>query len=128
MPELPEEVTHVPLWVKGLVLAGAILFALQIPTFTDSLSDAIQKKQALNAYNHGFYSQAIDQYKELCARYPDDRTLIKQLGFSYYSAGLYLEAAETFNRLAGIRMPRHEANEIESALSDIAEKLNSQEQ
>lgn len=121
---LPKEVTHVPLWVKGIVAAGLILFAVQMPSFMDSLSDAIQKNRAARAYDKGQFSQAIDRYKDLRGRYPADHELVKRLGFSYYRAGLFVESIETFNQLAGVKMPKREVEEINAAISDMAAKLN----
>ena len=34
---LSREVTHVPLWVKGILAVCAILFAVRIPDFKSSL-------------------------------------------------------------------------------------------
>ena len=107
----PEEIHHVPLWVKGMVAGGAILFLIQIPTFTSSLSDAIQKSRASAAYDKGQYLQAIDHYKELHARYPSDKELTKKLGFAHYRAGQYLETLGTFDQLAGVKMPKKEVEE-----------------
>jgi len=123
-PNPPQEVTHIPLWVKGLVAVSVILFAVDTPNFMSSLSDAIQKNRAEKAYQSGQYAQAIDRYKDLRSRYPTDDNFIKQLGFSYYRAGRYSEALDTFNLLAGIKMPKREAEEINAAISDIATKLN----
>ena len=119
-----QEIIHVPLWVKGLLICGVILFAVELPGFGRSLSDAIQKSRAEKAYASAQYSLAIDGYKELHRRYPSDRNLVKYLGFAYYRAGLYAESLETFDLLAGMKMPKREANEINSAISDIAAKLN----
>lgn len=124
--EPPEEVVHVPLWVKGIVAGGAILFATQIPTFAGSLSDAIQKSRASKAYDNAQYSQAIDRYMDLRGRYPADKELTKRLAFSYYRAGSYIEAIDTFSQLGGTKMPKREIDEIEAAVVDIANKLNLQ--
>lgn len=122
--ELPQEVTRVPLWVKGIVVTGAVLFAVQMSGFMGSLSDAVQKSRAEKAYDDARYAQAIDSYKALHSRYPADKNLIKRLGFSYYRAGLYVEAIDMFNELAGKEMPQREIDEINAAVSDMAARLN----
>ncbi len=122
--ELSQEVIHVPLWVKGGIAIGAIIFAIQMPSFSSSLSDAIQKNRAAKAYEGEQYDQAIDRYKDLYGRYPADKDFIKHLGLSYYRAGQYVEAMETFNQLAGVKMKKNEADEINAAISDMAAKLN----
>jgi hypothetical protein len=124
--ELPEEVVHVPLWVKGIVAGGAILFATQIPTFAGSLSDAIQKSRASKAYDNAQYSQAIARYKDLGNRYPADKNLTKRLAFSFYRAGSYAEAIDTFSQLGGTKMPKREIEEIEAAVADILNELSLQ--
>ena len=120
----PEEIRHVPLWVKGMVAGGAILFLIQIPTFTSSLSDAIQKSRASTAYDTGQYVQAVDKYKELHARFPADKELTKKLGFAQYRLGQYIETLNTFDQLVGVKMSKKEIDEINAVVSDIAAKLN----
>lgn len=120
-----QEVTHVPLWVKGIVATGALLFAVQMPSFMSSLSDAIQKSRAAKEYDSAQFAQAIDRYRDLQSRYPTDNDLVKRLGFSYYRAGLYVESIGTFNHLAGVKMPKRDVDEINAAVSDMAAKLNS---
>ncbi len=122
----PREIQHVPVWVKGMVAAGAILFAIQMLDFKSSLSDAIQKSRAVTADRAGQYVKAIDLYKELRVRYPNDKDLKKELGFAQYRAGLYADALQTFNLLAGIKMPKQEVAEINAAIADSAAKLNNQ--
>lgn len=122
--DIPGEVTHVPLWVKGIAAAGAILFAVQMPGFAASLSDAIQKSRAEKAYGKGDFSQAIDRYKDLRGRYPADNNLVRHLGLSYYHAGRYVESIETFHLLAGVKMPKRDVEEINAAEADMADKLN----
>jgi tetratricopeptide (TPR) repeat protein len=122
----PEEIRHVPLWVKGIVAGGAVLFLIQIPSFTSSLSDATQKSRASAAYDKGQYLQAIDLYKALHARYPADKELIKQLGFAHYRAGQYLESISAFDQLAGAKLPKRDVEEINSLISDISARLNLQ--
>lgn len=123
MAASPREIQHVPLWVKGIVAAGAILFAIQMLEFKSSLSDAIQKNRAVTADKAGQYVKAIDLYQGLRLRYPNDKDLKKQLGFAQYHAGQYIDALETFNLLAGIKMPKREVDEINAAISDIVAKL-----
>jgi tetratricopeptide (TPR) repeat protein len=125
---LREEIHHVPLWVKGIIAIGAILFLIQIPTFFSSLSDAVKKSLASTAYNQAQYSQAIELYKELGQRYPTDKEIIKNIGFAYYRSGQYLETINTFNRLAGVKMSKKEVDEINAVISDIARKTNQKTQ
>jgi hypothetical protein len=117
------EVLHVPLWVKSMLASGVVLFLIQIPTFTDSLSEAIQQSRASTDYDHGQYLQAIEKYKELHAHHPSNTELTKKLGFSYYHAGLYVETLDTFNQLSGVKMSKKDAEEINAAMADIV-KLN----
>jgi tetratricopeptide (TPR) repeat protein len=119
-----QEIQHVPTWVKGIVAAGAILFAIQMLDFKSSLSDAIEKNRAAMADRAGQYAKAISLYKDLRVRYPEDNNLKKELGFVQYRAGLYAEALQTFNLLAGVKMPKAEVNKINAAISDSAAKLN----
>ena len=121
---LPEEIRHVPLWVKGMVAIGVLLFLIQMPTFTSSLSEAIQKSRASTAYDKGQYLQAVEKYKELHLHYPADKELIKKLGFAHYRAGQYIEALNTFDQLVGVKMTKNEVAEINAVISDIAAKLN----
>jgi TolA-binding protein len=121
---LPQEIHHVPVWVKGIVVAGVALFLIQLPSFGSSLTDAIQKKQAANNYREGLYTQAIAGYSALRTRYPNDKVLTKQLGLSQYRAGQYIEAIDTFNQLAGVKMPKHDVEEINAVIADITTKLN----
>jgi tetratricopeptide (TPR) repeat protein len=120
----PQEITHVPVWVKGILAISVFLFAVQIPDFPDSLRDAVRKSRATKAYYDGQYTRAIEHYKHLHARYPKDNDIVKNLGFSYYRAGLYVEAIETFNLLAGVKMPKDEVVRINLAVSDMAAKMN----
>jgi Flp pilus assembly protein TadD len=120
----PQEIHHVPVWVKGIVVAGLALFLIQLPSFGSSLTDAIQKKQAANNFREGQYTQAIAGYSALRTRYPKDKVLTKQLGLSQYRAGQYIEAIDTFNQLAGVKMPKHDVEEINAVIADIATKLN----
>lgn len=123
VPEAPLEITHVPLWVKGIVAIGAVLFVVQMPGFMSSLSDAIQKNRAAKAFEAAQFAQAIDGYKVLHERYPRDLGLIKRLGFSYYRAGQYVESIETFNQLSGKTMTKSDVDEINAVISEMAEKL-----
>lgn len=121
---LPEEIRHVPLWVKGMVAGGAILFLIQLPSFTSSLSDAIQKNSASADFDRGEYVQAADKYKALHARYPADQKITKELAFAQYRAGLYVDTLKTFDQLAGVKMTKKEVDEINAVISDVAAKLD----
>lgn len=123
VPEQPPEVTHVPLWVKAIIVIGLVLFAIQIPGFMGSLSDAVQKSRAVEAYDHGQFEQAIKSYESLHGHYPKDSDLTRCLGFSYYHAGRYVDAMNTFKLLDGVKMSKTEIREINHAVSDIVEKL-----
>jgi len=125
---LPQEIQHVPPWVKAIVVVGAVLFAIQLPDFKSSLTDAIQKSRASSATNTGQYTKATEIYTNLHSRYPTDKGLVKQLGFAQYHAGQYTEAIATFNLLAGVKMPKREVEEINAAISDIASKLQIEHQ
>lgn len=120
---LAEEVRHVPLWVKGIVAGGVVLFAVQMFSFSGSLTDAIQKHHASTAFDKGEYAQAIDLYGGLHSRFPKDKVLIKKLGFAHYRAGQYVEALRTFDLLADVKMSKSDVGEINAAISDSAEKL-----
>ena len=120
---LPQEIQHVPHWVKAIVVVGAVLFAIQLPDFKSSLTDAVQKSRASSAANAGQYTKAIEIYANLHSRYPTDKGLVKQLGFAQYHAGQYTGAFATFNLLAGVKMPKREVEEINAAIADIASKL-----
>lgn len=121
--EETQQVTHVPLWVKGLIGAGLVLCAVQMASFRSSLADSVQKNRAEIAYSEAQYTRAIDLYKDLHHRYSNDKKTIRFLGFSYYRSGLYAEAIDTFNKLAGIEMPKGEVDEINAAILDIQSKL-----
>ncbi len=112
-----------PLWVKGLIAAGLVLCAVQMPRFSSSLADAVQKNRAEIAYSESQYTRAIDLYKDLHLRYSDDKKTTRFLGLSYYRSGLYAEAIDTFNKLADIKMPKGEVDEINAAILDIQSKL-----
>ncbi len=120
---LPQEIRHVPLWVKGIVIVGVILFAIQLPNFKSSLTDAILKQKASDAEKAGQYMKEAEFYSDLLSRYPNDKGLVKKLGFAQYHAGLYSSALNTFNLLEGVKLPNREIEEINAAVSDIAEKL-----
>lgn len=119
----PPEIQYVPLWVKGIVAAGVILFAIQLPDFKRSLMDATIKSRASISDEAGRYTDAIKLYAELRSRYPSDKGLIKKLAFSQYHAGQNFSALETFDLLVGVKMPKREVDEINTAISDIASKL-----
>lgn len=121
-----EEIQHVPIWVKGIVVAGVILFAIQLPSFKSSLNDSIHKHRAAAADKAGQYENAIDLYTELRTRYPNDKNLKKQLGLAQYRAGQYIDALNTFDLLAGEKMPKREVEEINAVIADIATKLQIQ--
>ncbi len=122
--ESPEEVTHVPLWVKGIVATGAIIFAIQMPGFGTSLSDAILKNRGEKAFESAQYSVAIDCFEDLHVRYPSDHDLTKRLGFSYYRAGQYINAIEKFSQIEGEKLPKREVDKINAAMADMVVKLN----
>jgi len=113
-----EEIRHIPLWVKGIVIAGVVMFMIQIPAFPKSLSDAIQKKQASEDFEAGHYFQAIEKYSELHDNYPEDIDIIKQLGFAHHRAGQYYNALLVFDKLIGVEMPIEEVELIEATISD----------
>jgi tetratricopeptide (TPR) repeat protein len=119
-----EEIRHVPLWVKVMVAIGLLLFLIQIPDFTNSLSDAIEKSRAAAAYDKRFYFQSVEKYQELHARYPADTKLTKKLGFAHYRAGQYIEALNTFDQLVGVKMTKDEVADINAAVADIVARLN----
>lgn len=119
-----QEVRHVPLWVKSMIVIGAILFLIQLPMLPRSFADAIQKSRATTAYNKGQYPQAIALYKALSTRYPRNTAFTKQLGFAYYHAGRYREALGVLISLAEVEMPQSEVDEIVAVIADIVTKLN----
>ncbi len=119
----PAEILRVPLWVKAIVVFGAILFAVQVPGFPSSLNDAIIKNRAAIADRAGQYTDAIMLYEELRTRYPKDKELIKKLAFCQYHAGQYVPALKTFELLDGVEMPKNEIEKINAAISDIKAKI-----
>lgn len=123
---LPDEIRHIPLWVKSIVAAALVIFLIQLPNFKDSLTDAVQKKKASAAFNAGEYRKATDIYKQLHSRYMSDHDLTKQLGLSQYQAGEYAAALSTFNLLQGIKLPNRDVDEINYAIKDIEFKLKQQ--
>jgi len=119
----PPEIHHVPLWVKAIVVAGLILFALQLPDFKDSLVDVMRKGQAFDADKAGQFAQAAKLYQELRSRYPKDRELIKKLAYAQYHAGQYAAALSTFDLLVDVDLPKSEIEKINIVISDIESKL-----
>lgn len=113
------EIQSIPLRVKILVAVGAILCANQFLGFKSSLNDAIQKERAVAADSAGNYERAIEIYRELHARYPNDSGLTQKLGFAQYHAGKYIEAKETFNLLASVPLTKNEETEIKAVTTDI---------
>lgn len=127
-PELPQEVTHIPLWVKAIVVICAVLCLAQIPAFLKTFPDALQKSRAEKAYEKGQYAQAVNGYEYLHAHYPSDTAFTRRLGLSYYRAGSYLESIRTFRLLEDVPMPERDVKEINAALTDMAEKLHIQKE
>jgi hypothetical protein len=121
--EAPPEIKYVPLFVKGIVIAGLILFAIRIPTFNRSLQDAIIKNQAKSAYESGRYEYAVKLYEKIQPQYPEDLNLIKMLAFSYHRANQPIAALQVLSNMEGKRMPKHEVNEINSVIESITLKL-----
>ena len=62
---MPMEIKVVPHWVKGIVAAGIVLFAIQLPNFSSSLTDAITKSRAASAEENGRHEEAIRLYADL---------------------------------------------------------------
>jgi hypothetical protein len=122
-PILPPEIRHVPLWVKGIVAAGLILFAMQLPNFKGSLVDVIRKNRALDADKAGQFPDAVKLYEELHSRYPNDNELIKKLAYSQYHAGQFASALKTFDLLVGVDLSKNEIEKINVVVSDIESKL-----
>jgi len=122
---LPPEIYHVPLWVKGIIAAGLILFAFQLPGFKDSLVDVMRKSRALDADKAGQYAEAAKLYQELRSRYPKDKELIKKLAYAQYHAGQFAAALNTFDLLVDVELPRSEIEKINIVISDIESKLKS---
>jgi len=120
---LPPEIQHVPLWVKCIVAAGLILFAMQLPNFKGSLIDVIRKSRASDADKAGQFPDAVKLYEELHSRYPNDHELIKKLAYSQYHAGQFLSALNTFDLLVGVDLPKSEIEKINIVISDIESKL-----
>lgn len=118
-----QEVTHVPGWVKAMMAAGLVLFAVQLSSFESSLADTVKKRRADNAFNSAQYLVAVALYKDLHDRYPADRYITRFLGFSYHRSGAYAEAVNTFNQLVGTKLGKKEIDEINRAMADMASKL-----
>ena len=120
---MPMEIKAVPHWVKGIVAVGIVLFAIQLPNFSSSLTDAITKSRAASAEENGRHEEAIKLYADLRDRYPSDNSLIRKLAFSQYHAEQYAAALATFELLSGVKMSKTEVEEINKAIVDIVAKL-----
>lgn len=118
-----EEVRCVPLWVKGMVAIGVVLFAIRLPDFKASLMDATIKNRAAMANEAGRYTDAVNFYAELRTRHPSDNGLKKDLAFAQYHAGQYYSAMETFQLLSGVEMASTDVRKINMAVQDIESKL-----
>ncbi|MFZ4552437.1 MAG: tetratricopeptide repeat protein [Aquabacterium sp.] len=114
----------VPLWVKAMVAVGGVLFVLQLPGFKASLIDAVDKSRAESAFDHADFSKAIALYASLHAKYPEELSFTRKLGFAYYQSGQYPAALQTFDQLVGKTMAKDEVTKIEAAVADMAKKLN----
>ncbi|MBF0583370.1 MAG: hypothetical protein HQL80_03945 [Magnetococcales bacterium] len=119
----PEEVKGVPLWVKGMVAVGVVLFAIRLPDFKASLMDATIKNRAAMADEAGRYTDAVHLYVELRTRHPSDNGLKKDLAFAQYQAAQYYSAMETFQLLSGVEMASTDVRKINAAIQDIESKL-----
>ena len=119
-----QEVLRVPLWVKAMVAVGGVLFVLQLPGFQTSLTDAVDKSRAQTAFDRADFAQAITLYAGLHAKYPEELSFTRKLGFAYYQSGQYPAALQTFDQLVGKTMSKDEVNKIEVAVADMAKKLN----
>lgn len=117
------EIKTIPHWVKGVVAVGIVLFAIQLPNFSSSLTDAITKSRAASAEENGRHEEAIKLYADLRGRYPSDNSLLKKLAFSQYRAEQYATALATFELLSGVKMSKTEVDEINKAIIDIVAKL-----
>ena len=126
--EQRREGPRMPLWVKLMSFAGVALFFIQLPGGLVSLSDAVQKQRAEKAFRRSDFLEAIDGYRELHARYPQDKKIVKHLGFSYYNQGFYAEALSAFEHLQGVKMPKEDVETIDAAISYIAYKLSKADQ
>lgn len=118
-----QEIQHIPIWVKGILVTGIVLFAVQLPSFKSSLNDAVLKHRASAADAAGQYPKAIEIFNDLHSRYPNVHELTEMLGFAQYHAKYYVDALNTFNQLAGIKMPAQEVMKINAAISDMSAKL-----
>lgn len=77
------------------VFSGAVLMCSSCEQIQISL-DVIK---ADAAYNHGNYSRAIEIYKDLIQKSPDDAGLYHKLGIAYYSSGNKLEVQKQIAKL-----------------------------
>ena len=121
--DLPEEVRGVPLWVKGMVVIGVVLFAIRLPDFNSSLQDAIIRNRASIAVEFGQHTAAASLYADLRTRHPSDNGLKKDLAFAQYHAGQYYSAMETFQLLSGVEMASTDVKKINAAVQDIESKF-----
>lgn len=124
----PIEIHQVPIWVKGMVIVGLILFLVQLPSFKNSLNDTIMKKQAIKARKAGQYTEAITYFEELKQHYPNDKEIIKKLAFTQYEANQYIQSLRTFELLVGTEMPKSEIEKINQAISDMVSKIKDAQQ
>ncbi len=113
----------IPLWVKGILVIGFCLFTFESLSFKTTLNDAVLKTRAERAYYSKDYLSAINMFEELIIRYPEEKYLIKNLGYSYYKQGLYKEALLIFSMLEGKEFSEKEIKLIEARINDSLLKL-----
>lgn len=117
------EITSIPIWVKGILVVGLILFLIRMPYFRQSFSDAVVKSKAETAVKTGKHLDAILHYKKLLIRYPEDKKMIQALGTTYYHAGQYDEAINTFSSLTDVMLDKEDAEAIDGMIKDIFAKM-----
>lgn len=78
------------------VVLPALLFAC---ASCERIQDSLDIIKADAAYNQGNYVKAIEIYKDLLQRSPDDTGLYHKLGIAYYSSGNLLEVQKQIAKL-----------------------------
>jgi tetratricopeptide (TPR) repeat protein len=89
--------------LAGLAVCGVVVFALaRVP---NSLSGAIAFERGHRDEAQRKYHEAIAEYRSASTAFPDAELPLERLGIVEYKVGDFRGATQTFNHLAGRKVP-----------------------
>lgn len=110
-----------PVWMKTLAAAAAILIFAGIWILPPAIQAAFECRKGLEAQQDGRHSTAIREYEQALQRSPNSTEITARLAISYFQNEKMDKCSEMLVRLQGKRLPGKLAQQV----NRIVEKLDS---